>query len=229
MASRVVTMNPNDRFALVGKSGSGKTSHGVVLAARLVPPDIQHANGWECWWVDSKNDPKDIDRLHRWGFQDGYKAKSPRKLIVVPFEKGKPQDTVERVNDICYKALDTHGVVVVIDEYRHVVPTTRTASPGLLHIHQRGRGLDVGLIGMTQEPCEIPRQLISQANHIMLFNVTYPHDIKYCRTINPGYRPPSTQGHKYGFYHGWVDGDGIFDYYPHQQAWSARFNQTADV
>lgn len=226
--ARVVTLAPQDRYALVGKSGSGKTSHGVVVASRLVPHDVRQANGWQCWWVDTKNDPKDLTRLSRWGFTEGFKSRSPRKVIVVPFEKGKPQDTVERVNEVCYKALDTHGIVVVIDEYRHVVPTTRTASPGLLHIHQRGRGLDVGLIGMTQEPCEIPRQLISQAGHILLFNMTYPRDIKYCKELHSRYEQPLTRGDKYGFYHGWVDGDGIFDYYPHQQAWSKAFSEAPE-
>ena len=227
MASRVVTLNPTDRYALVGKSRSGKTSMGTVLVSRIIPRDPQLANGWQAWWIDTKNDKRDIDRLHRWGFEDGYKGKSPRRLITVPFEKGKPTATVEAVNEICYKALEQHGVVLVIDEYRHCVPTTRTASPGILHVHQRGAGRDVGLIGMTQEPCDIPRQLISQAAHILLFNVTYPYDIKYCKTIHPGYAPPLGRGHKHGFYHGWVDGDGIFDYYENQVSWANAFAPTA--
>lgn len=228
MSDRVISLAPTDRYAIVGKSGSGKTSFGVVLASRIVPNDPRLANGWQCWWIDTKNDKKDLARLHRWGFQDGFKSKSPRKLIEVPFEKGKPADTVERVNEICYKALDQHGVVLVIDEYRHCVPTTRTASPGILHVHQRGRGRDVGLIGMTQEPCEIPRQLISQASHIFLFNLTYPYDIKYAKGIHPNYRPAKLRDggidkHVHGFYHSWLDGDGEFDYYNNQVAWAERF------
>lgn len=228
MSDRVITLSPVDRYALVGKSRSGKTSFGVVLASCIVPYDKKAANGWEVWWVDTKNDKRDIDRLHRWGFTDGYKGKTPRKIIMVPFEKGKPTATVEAVNDICYRALEQHGVVLVIDEYRHCVPTTRTASPGILHVHQRGAGRDVGLIGMTQEPCDIPRQLISQASHAFLFNLTYPYDIKYARSMYPLYQPAKDRAgglekNSHGFYHSWLDGDGEYDYYPHQGAWHAKF------
>lgn len=224
--AELITLAPQDRYALVGKSRSGKTSQATVLVCKIVPYERQRANGWEAWWVDTKNDKRDIDRLHRWGFTDGYSGKSPRKLISIPFEKGKPMETVKKVDEICYRALEQHGVVLVIDEYRHCVPTTRTASPGMLHVHQRGAGRDVGMIGLTQEPCEIPRQLISQAGHIFLFNVSYPYDIKYCKTINDGYKRPKLKGHQYGFYYAHVDGDNEWRYYKNQQEWTNSFELT---
>lgn len=226
--ARTVELNPWDRYAFVGKSRSGKTVGATILATSIISYDRNLANGWEAWWIDTKNDRRDIARLKQWGFEfynplagRGIirRDKSARKLIVVPFERGKPKSTVDRVNEICYKALDQHGVLLIIDEYRHVVPTTRTASPGILHVHQRGAGRDVGVIGCTQEPVEIPRQLLSQAAHIFLFDLTYPYDIKYAKTLFPRYKPPREQGNRHGFYHGWIDGDGEWAYYPHIKAW----------
>lgn len=231
---RIVELNPYDRYAFIGKSRSGKTVGATILATSIIPYNKDAANGWETWWIDTKNDRRDIARLKEWGFENydpggkrGFwqKDRSARKLIVVPFERGKPSETVKRVDDICYQALQRHGVLLVIDEYRHVVPTTRTASPGILHVHQRGAGREVGVIGCTQEPVEIPRQLLSQAAHIFLFDLTYPYDIKYAKTLYPKYQQPRERGNAHGFYHGWIDGDGIWEYYKHIKAWKLSYIQ----
>jgi hypothetical protein len=219
--ARVVELAPNERYAFVAKSRAGKSLFAMLVVCRIIPDDPRLAQGWQCWWVDTKGDRRDQERLYKWKFHD-FKDRhgTTRRLIKVPFEKNNPKSTVEAVNDICYKALARGGVLLVIDEYRHVCPSTRTASPGLLHVFQRGGGLDVGVIGQTQEPVDVPRQLISQASHIILGNVSYPHDITYCKNIFPGYHPPLRRyKDKYGFYWGWIDGDGEWEYHPHQLHW----------
>jgi ABC-type multidrug transport system ATPase subunit len=55
-----IPLAPNDRYACIGKTGSGKTSFATVLATTLIPVD---EGEWQAWWIDTKGDPKDIKRL----------------------------------------------------------------------------------------------------------------------------------------------------------------------
>lgn len=213
---RVVPIAPWERYALVAKTGSGKTVTGTALACKLVPNNKRDAKGWECWWIDSKDDPKDLARLHRWGFQF---HRGPRRLFTVRYN-GKGKTLHEQVEDICEAALRRHGVLVVIDEYVHVVKNQTIAGTQILNVFQRGRGLDVGMIGHTQEPVFIPRQLISQASHILLGDLSYPKDIERANDYFPGYvRPPNP----YGFYHGAIDFDGNWAYWANVQEWLGAF------
>lgn len=216
--SRVVPIAPWERFALVSKTGTGKTTTGTVLACKLVPAEKKLAKGWEVWWFDSKGDPKDLERLKKWGFREG--GSGPRRLFRIRYS-GKGLTLHEQVEKLCEAALKRHGVLVVIDEYVHVVKNQTIAGTQILNVFQRGRGLDVGILGFTQEPVFIPRQLISQATHILLGDLSYPKDQERAREFIPGYdRPPD----KYGFWHGAIDFDGNWTYWPNVQAWLQAFD-----
>jgi hypothetical protein len=220
--AREVDIAPNQRFALGGKTRSGKTRFAMFLSSLLVP-DGQ--DDWEAWWVDTKNDPKDIAAVQEWGFQPArsktrsplWKRKTgPRKLFVV-------RDNVyDRSQEIFDKAYNQRGVLVIVDEYVQVVKSSQVAGPSLLNIFQRGGGLDVGVIGLTQEPVYIPRQLFSQATHQFLFSVTYPYDISYFQTLYEDYESPISRGDDKGFFHVAVDLDGKAAYYKHQRDWFER-------
>lgn len=214
---RQVPIAPWERYALVMKTGAGKTTTGTCLACRLVPATKKEAKGWEVWWIDSKGDPKDLLRLYKWGFRRG---DGPRRLFTVRYN-GKGLDIHQQVEKICEAALKRHGVLVVVDEYVHVVKNQTMAGVQLLNVFQRGRGLDVGIIGHTQEPVFIPRQLISQAAHILLGDLSYPRDIERANEYFPGYeRPPN----KYGFWHGAIDFDGNWAYWSNVQEWLNAFS-----
>lgn len=209
-------MAPWERYALVMKTGAGKTTTGTVLACRLIPPTKAEAHGWEAWWIDSKGDPKDIARLFKWGFRYN---EGPRRLFSVRYS-GKGPTIHEQVEHICANALKRHGVLIIVDEYVHVVRNQTIAGVELLNVFQRGRGLDVGILGFTQEPVFIPRQLISQASHILLGDLSYPKDQERAREYIPDYdRPPN----KYGFWHGAIDYDGNWVYWPNVQVWLKAF------
>ncbi len=65
----------------------------------------------------------------------------------------------------------------------------------------------------------MPRQLISQATHTVMMNVSYNYDIDFLRKIDKGYVPPIRKGDKFGVYWRWNDGGGELDYYPNQKLW----------
>lgn len=133
--------------------------------------------------------------------------------------KGEDLSTVDQVQMILEAAYDRGHVVLVIDEYVQAIVSARSAGKALLDVFQRGGGKNVGLIGLTQEPVYVPRQLISQATHIILLTLTYEADIKYVRNLNPNYVPPIKRGDSYGFYWSWVDGSADWDYYENQSVW----------
>lgn len=220
-------LRPNDRYALVGKTRSGKTSLGMVMAGTmaesLLPP-------WEVWWLDTKGDPKDIAALREWGFRNAASQRDRTEtgglsnaiywLIRDKTPAGEDISVVDQAQAIIRQAYARKFVVIVVDEYATVVLSSRTAGTDLLNVFQRGGGRNVGLIGLTQEPVFIPRQLISQSTHLILLTLTYGEDIKYVRKFNPEYVPPSDRGDKYGFYWLWVDGPGRqWHYYRNQKEW----------
>lgn len=220
----VALLKPNDRYAFVGKTRSGKTAQAMVLAgsfARALPPP------WEVWWVDTKLDPDDLKALRKWGFRNASSVRDRTEsggLVNALYFRVEPKSdsedsVVEQAQEIFQAAYRRKHVLVVVDEYVHVCYSARSAGASLLDIFQRGGGRQVGLIGLTQEPVYVPRQLISQATHVCLFSLTYQNDIKYVRNICPIYTPPISVGDPYGFYWSWVDGHADWDYYKDQRTW----------
>lgn len=223
----VALLKPNERYALVGKTRSGKTALAMVLAgtfARTLPAP------WEVWWIDTKGDSKDLAALRKWGFRNAASSKdrAPESgglsnaiywLIKGQDSTGKNLSVADQAQAIFAKAYQQGKVIVVIDEYVQVVQSSKNAGDDLLNIFQRGGGRNVGLIGLTQEPVYVPRQLISQATHLCLLTLSYGYDIEYARKLCPIYVPPIKVGDPYGFYWSWVDGSGEWDYYKDQASW----------
>lgn len=219
----LATLKPNERYAFVGKTGSGKTSLAIVLAgtfARTVPYP------WEVWWIDTKNDKEDLATLRTWGFRNAasQKDRSPDtgglpNALYFKIESKSDADIIDQAQAFIGMAYRRGNVVLVIDEYTQVVPSKASAGTDLLNVFQRGRSKNVGLIGLTQEPFYVPRQLISQATHICLLSLTYGRDIKYAKEICDIYTSPVRSGDKYGFFWSWVDGSGEWSYYKNQRQW----------
>lgn len=222
----IATLKPNDRYAFVGKTRSGKTALAMVLAGTFART---LSAPWQVWWVDTKNDPKDIAALRAWGFRNAAEPEDRRPerggllnahyfMVRDKTDNGGP-NTVDQVQELCRQAYLRGHVIIVIDEYVQAVPSIKNAGTSLLNVFQRGGGKNVGLIGLTQEPVYVPRQLISQATHLCLLSLTFEADIKYVRNLCPFYEPPIKVGDPYGFYWSWVDGSGEWDYYENQSAW----------
>ena len=230
-------LRPNERYAFVGKTRSGKTALAMVLAgtfARTLPPP------WEVWWVDTKGDPSDIAALRRWGFRNGVskKDRSPeagglKNALYFRIEShtktGDELNVPDQAQAIFAQAYSRKHVLVVVDEYVQVVYSKVTAGSALMDIFQRGGGRQVGLIGLTQEPVYVPRQLISQATHVCLLSLTYQADIKYVKNLCPVYVPPNKVGDPYGFWWSWVDGHGEWDYYKDQSVWFDKLEAAKPV
>jgi hypothetical protein len=207
----------NQRFAGVGKTRSGKTTAAVILSNVLVPFKKEKKNDVEVWWADSKHDPADLEMLNRWGFSDDPKTKRNYRIFHITRDGKKKQWEVAQ--ELFAKAYEQCGVLLVVDEYRQVVPNTVNAGDDLMDVFTRGGGLGVGIIGMTQEPVYVPRQLLSQASHQLFFDLSYPNDIKRAREFYELYERPLLRGDNHGMFHIAVDYDGFGVYYKHIKDW----------
>ena len=225
-----VSRSLSDRYALVGKTRSGKTVSTLILVTMLLPfvyPSKDRVP-WQIWWIDTKGDKRDYRRLSKWGFRNASSARAdwPRLIFRVrPAANDDDELSVARqVQALAWRASRRGKVIFVVDEYVSCVISSRTMGAGLKNIAQRGGGLGVGLFGCTQEPTGVPRQLLSQATHEFLFNQTFRRDIKWCQEECEIYGdgPPD----KHGFFYRWLDGDkqaSKWVYFPDITAFRARF------
>jgi hypothetical protein len=223
----VATFRPNERYAFVGKTRSGKTAMAMVVAGTLAMSLLN--TRWQVWVLTTKGVDEDLMGWRLWGARNMASAKDQQTSIITNFfyfrvtskdANGNSIDVIEQCQAIINEAYLRGTVIVVVDEYVSVVASTRNAGRPLLDVFQRGGGRNVGLIGLTQEPVYIPRQLVSMATHAFMFTLSHPYDIKWAQTICDTYVPPSTRGDPYGFYYKWIDGpSNKWQYYPHQQAW----------
>lgn len=222
----VALLRPQDRYCLIGKTRSGKTALAMVLAgtfARILAPP------WEVWWIDTKNDPDDLAALRQWGFtnasseEDRQNSNLKNALYFIIHSQDTDSgrvSVVEQAQSIFRAAYNRKHVLLVVDEYVQVCPSTVNAGAALLDVFQRGGGRNVGLIGLTQEPVYVPRQLKSQATHLVLLSLTYDHDIEHVKKMVKTYEnPQEVLGDPYGFWWKWADGGGEIVYYPNQKVW----------
>jgi len=210
----------NQRFAVVGKTRSGKSTYGIILSSLLVPWKRKaRSSDPEVWFIDTKHDPRDMQALFEWGFRPAPEATTNYKIFSVYGDgekKIKPWQNAQRIFAIAFRY---GGVLVVVDEYTQTVPSRVDAGDDLLDVFTRGGGLDVGIVGLTQQPVYVPRELLSQASHQMLFDLSYPNDIKKIREFFEPYQRPLLRGDKHGFYHIATDYDGLGVYYKHYKEW----------
>lgn len=215
----------NQRYANVGKTRSGKSTFGIILAEILVPYKKKVGNSdVQIWWADTKHDPADLERLEKWGYSDDPKSKGSHRIFHIQREEKTPQWQSAQL--LFKRAYETCGILLVVDEYRQCVPNTVNAGDDLLDVFTRGGGLGVGIIGGTQEPVYVPRQLLSQASHQFFFDLSYPNDIKRIREFYDPYDRPIIKGigqdpnpHAHGFFHIATDYDGFGVYYQHAKEW----------
>jgi hypothetical protein len=218
----IANLAPNERYAFIGKTRSGKTQMAIVLASYFA--QTLHSP-WEIWWLDTKGDRKDLVKLRSWGFCNGADPKDQQRVgglrnalyFIINDKNG--YNVVDQVQAKCQEAYERGNVIVVCDEYTECVVSIRSIGYGLDNLCARGGGKDSGLIGLTQEPVNIPRKLISQASHIALFNLTFPRDIKYAKEFYADYIPPKQRGDDHGFYWSHIEGSGSWAYYESQAQW----------
>lgn len=226
MAKARIELKPNDRYTLIGKTGSGKTQFTTTLATTIVAEINEKTDGdpWHVWWCDTKGDPADIARLRKWGYVRvkrlvDNKPDGPELYRYFKLEPTDPNaENCSAEANLTAKAAYAHGrVLYVADEFVQVIQSSRRMGRPLQDLHQRGRGRMVGFMGQTQEPVDIPRQLISQATHLFIFNLTHQRDIDYVRNFHKDYVLPLEMGYEHGMWYRHIDGTTGWRFFKHER------------
>lgn len=228
----MATFKLNDRYAIIGKSGSGKTYFAVNLVVamekaaatfnRRFKPELP----WRVVGINTKQSDEDVGLFKKIGPSvktvDKIWGRTSTGVVFEPSRKNG--DIVEQCQSVFEDVFLRHetiedyrrsNVLLFIDEYKQTVISKTNPGDALDDVHARGRGLKIGEVGCTQEPVNVPRQLISQANHIFLFDFIHANDIKAVKEIFADYERPKDP---HGFYYLYVDGRDDWQYFPSMQS-----------
>jgi hypothetical protein len=163
--SSPLQIKSNDRIALVGATGSGKT----FFAARLL------AHTSRLVVIDPKNTLRG-----KWGLGE-WTRKSERALISgdpvrVRFS---PEPGGEwRYDRIIERVYMAGGCSLYIDEVYGVVQPGKKPPPYFTAVYTRGRELGIGVIAATQRPAWVPLFILSEANWFVAFRLMMEEDRK---------------------------------------------------
>ncbi len=167
-----IEIREDQRAAIVGKTGSGKT----YLARRMLRPLRRLV----------VLDPKGT--LHKWGLEEWDRGSRKRLAdgedvrVRVALEAGtNPNRFWEAVMQEVYEAAD---VFVYIDEAYGVV-TGPNPGEYLQAIWTRGREFRVGAIAASQRPKRIPLIMLSEADHLFVFRLGLKADRDFMAEFVP--------------------------------------------
>lgn len=181
-----LTIKSNERVALIGRTGSGKTYLAEALTRPLRRLVIIDPNGvLERRFLPHVPWAKGVKHLE---------AGDPARLYV---SLDRPQD-YNAVFDTIYRRV--RNVVVYIDEAYGVSGPSPTSSDALWALYTRGRARGIGVWAATQRPRFIPRFTLSEAEWYFVFQLQLDDDRDYlARIVHPALktRPPDPHGFYY--------------------------------
>lgn len=172
----------NDRLALVGKTGVGKTEAFKQLVWKGLP---------DVMFIDVKGREyrkmngtvlRTLDEVHEALFPDNPEEELT-KFIFVP--ETPDLDTVDDALGMAYKKGNIH---VYLDEMKTVYHGRKISYNHNL-IMTNGRDKGVGMSSSTQRPMHCPREAFSESEHIMAFRLRDPDDRDRIESIMAGSLP----------------------------------------
>lgn len=99
------------------------------------------------------------------------------------FQSTQPHD-VNEFNKLCQLAFSSSNFVLLIDEV-HLYASPYEIPVWLKNLVVMGRKKGIGVITVSQRPAQTHKLLISQANHIFVFNLFIDRDVDFFRGFIP--------------------------------------------
>ncbi len=179
------TLRPDERWAILGKTGTGKSQLAMFLDRRWA------AAGWLVLIVDPKHhylnirdgdtyaeDPAQASGVHPYRI-DGKLREDARVQIYLPTLPAKADP---KLNVLFYQALDRGSVVVHIDDMAGVADA-HTVMDGLAALWTQGRAAEVPIVALLQKPLNAPSEIFSQTENIVVFRMSDARNRKQAAEI----------------------------------------------
>jgi len=161
----------NDRVAIIGKTGTGKTYFARVLLRPIARQIV----------IDSKGEMDPTE----WGLETVSDRWSESTPLIRRFLRGENVRLRFRapmngdytpILELVWAGKD---VTLYVDEVLQLVPERRPAPHLFDALYTRGRSAGIGVWASAQRPRAIPPNVIGQAEWLFAFRVSRPEDRKY--------------------------------------------------
>ncbi len=180
-------VNIGDRWAIIGATGSGKT----VLSREILKFYANATKGLvPIYILDTKvqGDFKQFEHPSLGRVVRGNKIPDPvTNTKGKPFTIWQPESDDEEMYDKFFEQIYLKGRnmksgnpgIIYIDEISSVSSPSGRSFPRYWDILlKQGRGMDIGLINVTQSPSYIPPNLLRQATHVVRMHLNGEYDPK---------------------------------------------------
>ena len=186
----------NDRVALVGKTGSGKTYMARHLLAglnRFVAFDpkgtIGLAEGPDSWNVEPWSGA---------GYKKLQQGKNARLVVPGP---GPDDDPFAYWMPFLRAIFELGNITLYIDEMYAVNRPGTFPSAELMALYTRGRELGIGVFAATQRPTLVPLVMLSECEWLFTFRLLLEQDRKRMAEIcGPAVLNAIPNGYEHGYY-----------------------------
>lgn len=193
-----INIRSNERVAIVGKTGSGKT----YLAEKLAKPIKRLVV------VDAKGKLKGKFNTVDWDIQNPTKDKNFIALrngenvrLRIPPLIADTKELSKMYDKFFYLLYTIGNLTIYIDEVYGVIPPRATVTTYLNALYTRGRELGISVWASTQRPSWIPLEMLSEADVFFVFKLQLPQDRKrMADVIGNEVLTPVTDKHGFYFY-----------------------------
>lgn len=200
--SDTITIHSNDRVAVVGKTGTGKTH----LVRKLIWDRFNSVVFYDWKWQHYREMNAPV--VHTIEDVEEALTGEPEvpRLVYAPKRKG-----LDVWNYLCYLCWEHTNIHLIADELKGVYQQNGWVA-GITDYHEnimtRGRQKGVGMTNVSQRPKGIPLETMSEAEHFFSFRLNMKDDRKRIGEIigsENQHIPRELSGHEFLYYNTELD------------------------
>lgn len=217
----------NERIAIVGKTGSGKTWGAAVLTKpikRLLVIDSKHSEGLDAWGLEEWAGPVAVrpvwHKIITKGIDDYERRLMQQQAMLnghnfrYRFKVPHTWNTYKHYENLWRWVWDNFqgkGITLYIDELYLTLRGNPNGGTYLNALYTQGREKKIGTWASMQRPSRIPLICLSESEWIFQFRLSLENDRKRMKEIMGPDAMQSLQGHQFLVYNQEWDKPEIYD------------------